>query len=58
MVCSYKNASVLFKPCGHMVACEFCAPLIRKCLQCRVPIIKQLAFSTCCGANGKLSFEN
>ncbi|XP_014247997.1 E3 ubiquitin-protein ligase MIB1 [Cimex lectularius] len=51
LVCSSKKASVLFRPCGHMVACEFCAPLIRKCLQCRAPIVKQLAFSTCCGAN-------
>ena len=38
MVCSVNTANVLFKPCCHMVACGTCSSLMRKCVQCRVPI--------------------
>ena len=42
LVCSVNMASVLFKPCGHVVACGSCAQLMKKCVQCRVPISQQV----------------
>ena len=47
-MCAYKKASVLFKPCCHMVACECCAPLMKKCVQCRIQIDRMVPFSMCC----------
>jgi len=49
VVCSDKKAAVLFKPCGHMCACESCAPLMKKCVQCRAQIDRMLPFIVCCG---------
>ena len=31
----YTPAAVLFRPCKHMVACESCAALMKKCVECR-----------------------
>ena len=53
MVCSDKKASVLFKPCGHMCACYQCAPLMKKCVQCRVQIDRMQSFIVCCGGTGE-----
>lgn len=52
VVCAYKKASVLFKPCCHMVACECCAPLMKKCVQCRIQIDRMVPFSMCCAITG------
>ena len=35
LVCSEAPAAVLFRPCKHMVACESCAALMKKCVECR-----------------------
>ncbi|KAL3226828.1 hypothetical protein MRX96_024655 [Rhipicephalus microplus] len=51
VVCSDKKASVLFKPCGHMCACEGCAALMKKCVQCRAQIDKVVPFIVCCGGS-------
>ncbi|KAH9491444.1 hypothetical protein Btru_032197 [Bulinus truncatus] len=53
VVCSDKKASVLFKPCGHMCACDGCANLMKKCVQCRASIEKTVLFIVCCGGNHK-----
>ncbi|UYV76921.1 MIB1 [Cordylochernes scorpioides] len=53
VVCSDKRASVLFKPCGHMVVCDGCAVLMKKCVQCRGQIEKTVPFTVCCGAKGQ-----
>ncbi|XP_053389942.1 baculoviral IAP repeat-containing protein 3-like [Mercenaria mercenaria] len=37
-ICMDSDSNVVFIPCGHMVSCEKCAPHIRKCAVCRVPI--------------------
>ncbi|KAG8227576.1 hypothetical protein J437_LFUL000676 [Ladona fulva] len=55
VVCSDKKASVMFMPCGHMCACEACAALMKKCVQCRAQIDRMLPFSVCCGGNGTIS---
>lgn len=48
-MCSESPASVLFKPCNHMVACENCAPIMKKCVECRTPIEDSMPFHACCG---------
>ena len=40
---------VLFKPCGHMCACDGCGSLMKKCVQCRAAIDKMVPFIVCCG---------
>ena len=35
LVGSDNLATVLFKPCLHMVACENCASVMKKCVECR-----------------------
>ncbi|XP_066186950.1 baculoviral IAP repeat-containing protein 7 isoform X2 [Sylvia atricapilla] len=37
-VCMDKDVSVVFVPCGHLVACEECAPNLRLCPICRAVI--------------------
>ena len=32
-----------------MVACENCAKLMKKCVECRTPIDCQVPFKVCCG---------
>ena len=49
MVCTDKRASVLFQPCFHMCACQGCAALMKKCVQCRAPIETVVSFEVCCG---------
>ncbi|XP_047739586.1 E3 ubiquitin-protein ligase mib1 [Hyalella azteca] len=53
VVCSDKQACVLFVPCGHMCACTNCATLMKKCVQCRNVIEKTVPFIVCCGGQGK-----
>lgn len=53
MVCSDKQSSVLFRPCGHMCACDSCASLMKKCVQCRSPIERRVSFNVCCGGKDK-----
>jgi len=55
VVCSDKKASVLFKPCGHMCACDGCAALMKKCVQCRGQIDHMVPFVVCCGGIGTIS---
>ena len=52
-MCSDKKASVLFRPCGHMCACEGCAALMKKCVQCRSQIDRVIPFVVCCGLNSQ-----
>ena len=58
LVCSEAQASVLFKPCNHMVACENCAPIMKKCVECRTAITESIPFSICCGAKQGESCSN
>lgn len=58
VICSDKKASVLFRPCGHMCACYQCAPLMKKCVQCRTQIDKMQSFIVCCGGTGIADWEN
>ncbi|XP_006021703.1 baculoviral IAP repeat-containing protein 7 isoform X2 [Alligator sinensis] len=37
-VCMDKDVSVVFVPCGHLVACAECAPNLRRCPICRASI--------------------
>lgn len=55
LVCSDRKASIFFKPCGHMVACDNCAPIMKKCVQCRTAIEQMIPFSVCCGSTGTIS---
>ena len=48
LVCSDNSASVLFKPCLHMVTCETCA-VGKKCVECRSQIEEKVPFFVCCG---------
>lgn len=38
VVCSEAPATVVFRPCGDVCACAACAPLMRKCVECRTPL--------------------
>ncbi|XP_066587413.1 baculoviral IAP repeat-containing protein 8-like [Prorops nasuta] len=38
-VCYKKELGVVFLPCGHMVACEICAPALKTCPTCKGPLI-------------------
>ncbi|XP_070491410.1 E3 ubiquitin-protein ligase mind-bomb-like isoform X1 [Chironomus tepperi] len=55
LVCSDRKASVFFKPCGHLVACDHCAPIMKKCVQCRTSIEQMVPFSVCCGSTGTIA---
>uniref|UniRef100_H2YAP0 RING-type E3 ubiquitin transferase n=1 Tax=Ciona savignyi TaxID=51511 RepID=H2YAP0_CIOSA len=46
-VCSDKRSSVVFKPCGHICACQGCSNLMKKCLRCREPIESRHPFAEC-----------
>lgn len=35
LLCSENKRDTVFKPCGHVIACEGCASRIKKCLICR-----------------------
>jgi len=50
LVCSESPASVLFRPCGHMVACKGCASIMKKCVDCRMPIEQSFSLAVCSGA--------
>lgn len=52
VVCSDRPSSVFFKPCGHMVSCENCAPIMKKCVECRTPIEQMVPWIVCCGGKG------
>ena len=61
MVCEESPSSVLFRPCNHMSACEQCASIMKKCVECRTPIDEAVPFSVCCGgkvANNSKSNAN
>lgn len=49
LVCSDSPSSVLFKPCNHMVACEGCSAIMKKCVECRANIDEVVPFNVCCG---------
>ena len=57
LVCTDNPATVLFKPCLHMVACENCASVMKKCVECRSVIEEKVPFYVCCGGKqGKRIF--
>lgn len=35
MVCSSRDRAALLAPCGHIVACQQCTQLLKKCILCR-----------------------
>ncbi|CAH8642608.1 unnamed protein product [Heterobilharzia americana] len=35
LVCCERNRSTIILPCGHIITCDTCTPLIKKCLLCR-----------------------
>nr|XP_054497160.1 E3 ubiquitin-protein ligase XIAP isoform X4 [Agelaius phoeniceus] len=39
-ICMDKDVSVVFIPCGHLVACKECAQLLNECPLCRKDIMK------------------
>lgn len=39
-ICMAKDVSVVFIPCGHLVACKECAQLLNECPLCRKDIMK------------------
>uniref|UniRef100_A0A8C3P4U2 E3 ubiquitin-protein ligase XIAP n=1 Tax=Cyanoderma ruficeps TaxID=181631 RepID=A0A8C3P4U2_9PASS len=39
-ICMAKDVSVVFIPCGHLVACKECAQLLSECPLCRRDIVK------------------
>ena len=49
LVCTDNSAAVLFKPCLHMVTCEACAGVMKKCVECRAPIEEKVSFFVSCG---------
>ncbi|KAJ8961590.1 hypothetical protein NQ314_005934 [Rhamnusium bicolor] len=55
LVCSDKKSSVLFKPCGHMCACESCALIMKKCVMCRAQIELMVPMTVCSGGLGTIS---
>ncbi|KAL9692296.1 hypothetical protein quinque_016494 [Culex quinquefasciatus] len=42
------------KPCGHMVACDNCAQIRKKCVQCRTQIDQKVPLSVCSGGQGNV----
>lgn len=38
-----------------MVACDHCAPIMKKCVQCRTSIEQMIPFSVCCGSTGTIA---
>ena len=55
-MCSDRKAGVLFRPCGHMCACDACAALMKKCVQCRAQIQHMVPMSVCCGGGGDITY--
>ncbi|CAH8588558.1 unnamed protein product [Schistosoma turkestanicum] len=51
LVCSERSRSTVILPCGHIITCETCTPLIKKCLLCRQRIAGYHKFSICCECN-------
>ena len=49
MVCSKAEASVVFKPCLHMVACDSCSSIMMKCVKCRTAIETAVPLSVASG---------
>ena len=37
-ICMVDNSSIVFLPCGHLVACAACSPALNICPICREPI--------------------
>lgn len=38
-----------------MVACDHCAPIMKKCVQCRTSIDQMVPFKVCCGSSGSIA---
>lgn len=38
-----------------MVACDHCAPIMKKCVQCRTAIEQMIPFKVCCGSTGTIA---
>ncbi|CAL8101095.1 unnamed protein product [Calicophoron daubneyi] len=48
LVCSESDRSTILSPCGHIITCANCTPLIKKCLLCRQRVTGFQKFSSCC----------
>lgn len=49
LLCSEQKRDTVFKPCGHVVACEACGSRIKKCLICRETVSSREKVSWVCG---------
>jgi E3 ubiquitin-protein ligase mind-bomb len=47
MLCSENKRDTVFKPCGHVVSCEACGSLIKKCLICRESVSSREKIDEC-----------
>lgn len=47
MLCSEQKRDTVFKPCGHVVSCETCGSLIKKCLICRESVSSREKIEEC-----------
>lgn len=47
MLCSEQKRDTVFKPCGHVVSCEPCGALIKKCLICREAVSSREKIEEC-----------
>uniref|UniRef100_A0A182J119 RING-type E3 ubiquitin transferase n=1 Tax=Anopheles atroparvus TaxID=41427 RepID=A0A182J119_ANOAO len=47
LLCSDQKRDTVFKPCGHVVCCENCGPLIKKCLICRESVLAREKIDEC-----------
>lgn len=47
LVCSDQTRSVLFRPCGHVVACSSCASRVKKCLLCKSAVVDRARIEEC-----------
>ena len=37
-ICMDKERCVALRPCGHLMSCEACAPFLKNCPICRIPV--------------------
>jgi len=47
LLCSDNKRDTIFKPCGHVICCEGCAPRVKKCLSCRETVASREKIDEC-----------
>ncbi|CAH8460893.1 unnamed protein product [Dicrocoelium dendriticum] len=48
LVCSENDRATVAIPCGHIITCDGCSSLVKKCLLCRQRITGFRQFTNCC----------